>query len=156
MISFHAGEWLGLDSLDDDVWAELRPRAGHVMMEAALMAVATVKKTLTGRRSGRTYKVSKLGKLHVASAPGEPPARLFSHLINSIGYTDPEWDGAELSCDYGPGLGVGETGEAETYSRRLEWGGVDSRGVRILPRPYMEPSQKELDPLLSRLFEASL
>lgn len=51
---------------------------------AALYAEAQIKRTLTGQRSGRVYKVSKTGKPHIASAPGEAPAVRTGDLRASI------------------------------------------------------------------------
>jgi len=157
VIEFNAGDkWEGLEGMGEEILQELKVKGDGLMMDAAMVAVSTVKQTLTGARSGRTYKVSKTGKLHVASAPGEPPAVLFGHLRNSVGNSAPAWSGWEISFDYGPGLGVSAEGVVETYSRRLEYGGVDSRGVKIDARPYMEPSANRLEPLLEKLFEAGL
>lgn len=157
MIQFDGGDkWEGLDRLDEDIWEELKPRAFDAMMDAGVMAQSTVREMLSHPGTGRTYKVSKTGALHRASAPGEPPAVLHGHLRNSIGHSRPAWSGGEISLEYGPGLGVSASGEVETYSRRLEYGGADSRGVVILPRPYMEPSERALEPLLERLFEARI
>jgi len=157
VIEFNAGDkWEGLEGMGEEILSELKAKGDGLMMDAALVAVSTVKQTLTGARSGRTYKVSKTGKLHVASAPGEPPAILNDALRGSVWFTDPKWEGWEISFDYGPGLGVSAEGEVESYSRRLEYGGVDSRGVKIDARPYMEPSAVRLEPQLEKLFEAGL
>lgn len=157
MISFDAGDrWENLDDMGDEILEDLKAKGDGLMMTAGTLAVTEVKNTLTGTRSGRTYKVSKTGKLHVASAPGEPPAVLFGHLRNSVGHTRPVWSGWEISIEYGPGLGANAEGVVETYARRLEYGGGDSRGVMIKARPYMLPSADRLEPVLERLFEDGL
>lgn len=51
---------------------------------AALFAEAEIKRTLHGQRSGHTYIVTKTGRPHTASAPGEAPARLAGDLVGSI------------------------------------------------------------------------
>lgn len=152
MIQFNAGEWEGLEGKAEELMAELRPRAERAVKQAGTLAESTVKQTLTGKRSGRTYKVSRTGRLHVASAPGEPPAVLFGNLRNSVGHTDPEWVGDGVETTFGPGLGTTAEGLVETYARRLEYGGVDSRGVKLEARPYMKPSVDKLLPQLERLF----
>ncbi len=106
-----------------------------------------LRKTLSGGRTGRLYKVSKKGPLHQASAPGEPPAVLFGKLKQGIFAGRAQWEGWQVTAEVGVG------GAAKKYARRLDWGGVDSRGVRILPRPYVEPTvlrtQDEIERLLS-------
>jgi len=156
VIQFDAGKWEGLDGLGQDVLREMRPRAERLMKTAGTVAEGEVKRTLTGARHGRTYRVSRTGKLHRASAPGEPPAVLTGALRNSVGHTDPEWRGWEVYFQFGPGLGVSAGGEVEGYARRLEYGGADSRGIMIEARPYMEPSVQRLEPQLERLFAGSL
>lgn len=131
MIKFAPGEWLGLDTMGDEELARLREPAALAVHRAALHFEGAVKKTLSGKRSGRIYRVSRKGRLHQASAPGEPPAVMFGALRQSITSTEPVWDGWQVSCEVGTNL---------VYARRLEWGGVDRRGIRILPRPYFEPT----------------
>jgi hypothetical protein len=157
VISFDASEkWENLDGLGEEILQELKGKGEGLMMTAGTLAVTEVKNTLTGTRTGRTYKVSKTGRLHTASAPGEPPAVLFGHLRNSVGHTRPVWSGWEIGIEYGPGLGANAEGIVETYSRRLEYGGGDSRGGMIQARPYMLPSADRLEPVLERLFEDGL
>lgn len=91
MIRVNDSEWEGLDGMGEEELRELRPRAERVMKRAALHFQNELKRTLTGRRSGRTYVISRTGKVHVASAPGEPPAVLFGALRNSIGHRGPVW-----------------------------------------------------------------
>jgi hypothetical protein len=143
MIGVVAGRWEGLEGLGDDALMELKPDAEHRVVRAQIHMVNALKLTLTGQRSGRTYRVSKTGRLHTASAPGEPPAVLFGNLRNSVGAGPIRWDGFTVEGEIGIGLGTKPAGggeDPESYGRRLEWGGIDSRGVRILPRPYMEPT----------------
>lgn len=169
--------WEGIEGLGDQVLYELRPGAEAAVLTAALYLEGTIKTKLSGARSGRTYQVSRTGRLHVASAPGEPPASLYGNLRNSIGHTSPEWDGWTISSEVGPGLGTRPLGgrgqDPKKYAERLEWGGVhivprDVRVyisgagwrlvkggtiIRILPRPYMAPSEVEATPAIERMFE---
>lgn len=51
---------------------------------AALYAQLQIQRTLTGQRSGKEYTMSKSGKPHIASAPGEAPAVRSGDLRGSI------------------------------------------------------------------------
>lgn len=134
---------------------------------AAVLFQNEVKLTLTGQRSGRLYRVpGTSGAVHQASAPGEPPAVLFGHLRNSIGHTDPVVKRGQafviITAEVGTGLGVGAQAvrnaeeDPRAYARRLELGGVDSRGVRILPRPYIRPAQEKVEPKIGALWRSML
>ena len=159
MIEF-TGSWTGLEGLGEEALAELRPKAERAVMKALLLYQRELKKTLTGKRSGRKYKVSKKGKLHIASAPGEPPAVLFGNLLKSVGVTPPKWDGNTIEGEVGIGLGVKPAGgvhdPAKTYARRLEFGGSDSRGIYIAPRPYLEPTSIRVEPQIEAILEGGL
>lgn len=156
MIDITAEEWTGLDGLGEEALREIRPQAERTVLKAELLLEKTVKETLKGKRSGRTYKVSKTGALHVSSAPGEPPATLFGNLSQSVGHSEPEWKGWTVEGRVGPGLGQsptdGSPDPGKAYARRLEYGGADSRGVMIEPRPYMEPSARKAEPGMDRIF----
>ena len=156
------GEWENLDELDaDELLKEIRPDAEAAVFEAALHMANAVKRTLTGTRSGETYRVplrkNSRGALrdHVASKPGEPPAVLYGSLRNSVGNSKPTWFGPySVSAEYGPGLAQGPKAvrdAARAYARRLEYGGGDSRGVYIAKRPYMEPTQQRETPKVERI-----
>lgn len=159
MIDFDGGRWEGLDGLGQELLRQERPRAERGVMQGAIHLENQVKRTLTGARSGRIYRVSKKGAVHVASAPGEPPAVLYGNLRNSVGHSDLEWETPWVVVVLvGPGLGQKPRGGApdpsRSYARRLEYGGVDSRGVLILPRPYMEPTVQRERATVHRLMEA--
>ena len=162
MITVDAGEWEGLDGMGEDELRALKPKAEPLMWQAGIDFQRALKNILTGERTGRTYKISKTGKLHVASAPGEPPAQLFGILRNSMGFSRPKWEGWMLQMEVGSGLGIGQDKrdedalKAENYALRLEFGGIDSRGVKILPRPYMAPTAERMDPHIQKLFEDGL
>lgn len=157
MIRFRDSEWEGLDGMGEEELRELRPRAERAVKRAGLHFQNELKRTLTGRRSGRTYRISRTGKLHVASAPGEPPAVLFGALRNSIGHRGPEWRAWTVQVEVGVGLGTRASGDVnpEEYATRLEFGGA-SRGVYIAPRPYMAPTAARVEPTIERMFEAAL
>ncbi len=138
------GDWDGLEHLGEDEFAKLKPHAERAVLRAVIFLTRGVQTTLTGQRHGRVYRISKTGRLHVASAPGEAPAVLYGRLRQSIAWTDPKWEGNTVTADVGTNV---------EYARRLEWGGSDGRGVRILPRPYFEPTVQRLTPAIERILE---
>lgn len=148
MLEFDATEWQGVDGFGLEALERLRQPAEDGVVLAAMHFQEGVKKTLEGKRSGRIYKVSKTGKPHIASAPGEAPAIMFGQLYRSIAVSPPEWDGWAVAASIGTNL---------AQARRLEFGGVDSRGVRILPRPYFEPTvlreMAAVEALLQRIID---
>lgn len=125
-------KWFGLEDLAKEELAALVKPAERAIMKATLYYEGKVKKKLTGKRSGRIYIIN--GRAHQASAPGEPPASLTGALRQSITHTDVIWTGETASA---------EVGTNKEYGARLEFGGVDSRGVRILPRPYFSATWLE-------------
>lgn len=153
-------EWKGLEALAEGILQEIRPDAMIVMKTALVRFERIIKETLSGVRTGRTYIVSKTGKVHIASAPGEPPAVLEGNLRNSVGHSEPQAWGWEIRGEVGVGLGQPPKGDdvdpAKSYARRLELGGVDSRGVMIEPRPYMAPAADKAEPMITALFEEKL
>ena len=159
--------WQGLEGLGADLIAEILPDAVNAVHDAADMFANEIKSTLTGARTGRVYQVTKTRspgarkskrkkatRQHVASAPGEAPAVLYGALRNSVGRDEVRVvDGVDVQANVGVGLGVKEDSTiAENYARRLEYGGVDKRGVRILPRPYIEPTRLRVEPRIEALF----
>lgn len=160
MINVGPGEWEGLEGLSESLLQEIRPEATIAMKEALVRFEGIIKETLTGARSGRSYKVSKTGRLHVASAPGEPPAVLFGNLRNSVGHNGPTWNRWTVFGTVGVGLGQAPGGAtpdpSRTYARRLELGGIDSRGVMIQARPYMAPSAVKAEPIIGALITRRL
>lgn len=125
-------QWFGLDSMAREEFEALRQPTERVVLRCALYYEGRVKKKLTGPRTGRIYIIN--GRAHQASAPGEPPATLTGKLRQSITHTDVMWDGDNAFC---------EVGTSMPYGRTLEFGGVNSRGVRILPRPYFSATWLE-------------
>lgn len=165
--------WQGLEGLGAELIAEILPDAVNAVHDAADMFTNEIKSTLTGARTGRVYIVTKTrpvrggkskrkGKRatrpHVASAPGEAPAVLYGALRNSVGRDEVKVvDGVDVQANVGVGLGVKEDSTiAENYARRLEYGGIDKRGVRILPRPYIEPTRIRVEPRIEALFAIAL
>jgi HK97 gp10 family phage protein len=87
------------------------------------------KKTLTGQRHGRVYRV--VGTKHAyytASAPGEPPAVRTGRLRNSIKYVI-----------VGGGLRLlGRVGTSLDYAPHLEFGTRN-----MAPRPFLMPTYEK-------------
>ena len=146
MLEFKGGEWRNLERLAADALLdELRPLAANAVRRVSVYLASEEKITLTGARHGRAYKVSKTGAMHIASAPGEPPAVLFDNLRGSVGATEPEWDVARVTVSSTVGPGIAQApglavDPARAYARRLEWGGVDSRGVNCVGERFLSPS----------------
>lgn len=162
MIQFDASEWVGVDGMGAEELEKLRATAEVAVDRAGLILESEVKRTLgpdSGPRTGAIYVVPassargpsggrrKNPPRHQASAPGEAPAVLFGRLRQSINHSAPKWEGWTVSTEVGTNV---------EYARRLEWGGVDSRGVRILPRPYFEPSFLRAEPAIEAALEESV
>ena len=101
------------------------------MMEATNELRNTVLETLSGNRSGRTYKVPDTERTYTASAPGEPPAQATSDLRKSV-----------KSSVEGKGRSVlGKVKAEAKHALPLEFG---TRNMAA--RPFMKPSfDKSLD-----------
>jgi hypothetical protein len=180
MIDFDAGgKWEGLDGLAEELLEELRPKAEAAVKAAAVFFEGAIKERLSGQRSGRLYVVSRTGLEHQASAPGEPPGVLFGNLRNSIGHSEPKWEekwtvASEVVVGLGKKPADGQDPET-SYARRLEFGGVHTVArrvavpvpggwitvkagttIRILPRPYLEPTRLVVEPIIERMFEEAL
>lgn len=144
MIRF-ATQWFGLDTLATEEFEALRAPTEQAIMKATLYYEGKVKKKLTGPRTGRIYIIG--GITHQASAPGEPPAAFSGNLRRSITHTDVMWDGDEASA---------EVGSSAIQARILEWGGVTSDGVRILPRPYFSATWLEEEAKIQAILDKAV
>lgn len=148
MIAFSAGEWTGIDGLGDELLKQMRPRAEAAVGNAARLFAGEIQLTLAGPRHGRIYQIGKHHNIaHQASAPGEPPAVLTGRLRQSIAWTKPHWSGNTVTSEVGTNV---------KYARRLEYGGMDSRGVMIEKRPYFAPTILRIEPAIAAIFEADL
>lgn len=128
MILMNNFRWEGKDHIGEEEFEALRPGAEKAVFAAALYFEGAVKRTLTGARSGRIYRIGRRGRTYQASAPGEPPASRTGALRQSITHTDPQWSGDNVWVEVGSNL---------PYAAILEYGGVSWNGARILPRPYL-------------------
>lgn len=163
MIRIEDTKWEGLEGMGEEALASLRAEAELAIDRAGRHLESAVKRTLGpdgGARTGRIYVVPRSSykgapagtrnkarenpPRHQASAPGEPPARLYGDLARSITHSAPKWDGWEVQTEVGTNL---------AKARRLEYGGVDSRGIRILPRPYFAPTVLREEMALEQILE---
>lgn len=80
----------------------------------------TVKESMREEKSGSTYV--RGGKVHIASAPGEPPAIDTGMLVNSLFY--------RMQSDR-----LGIYGTNELHGLILEFG-----GRKMAPRPWLKPA----------------
>ena len=106
---------------------KLRQARARNVTNAGRLVQSEVRQLLQGGRTGRVYNVPGTARTYTASAPGEAPARRTGTLARSYKLVD---DNALQ--------GWVIVGSDAPYSRRLELGGTDSRGVRIAPRPHFK------------------
>lgn len=66
------------------VMQALEDAASKRMLEAVNVVRNQALETLSGSRSGRTYKVPGTSRTYTASAPGEPPAQASGELRQSV------------------------------------------------------------------------
>jgi hypothetical protein len=153
----------------DSVEEEMRPLMIVAVERGAVMLQNRIKRILTGARHGRWYKVPgtlrtslktrrttrSRGRMHRASAPGEPPAVLFGRLRNSIVHTPAEArkftrDGARVL------VARSDVGVADHYpediARKLEFGGRNSDGSRFYARPFLRPGVDAEAPAIEMLW----
>jgi len=95
-------------------------------MDEATQAVRTqAMLTLSGDRTGRTYKVPGQNRTYVASSPGEPPAQRLGELRQNIGTL------VESSF----GNVTGKVGTDKIQGRILEF-----NSLHTAARPWLKPS----------------
>lgn len=116
-----------LESHLSQVAAHLKQRASALVRKTAFGIEGAIKASMAEAKHGRTYKVSKTGRAHQASAPGEAPAIDTGALVNSIQTT------AE-----GLNAVIGTNME---YAVHLEFG-----TVAMEPRPFFGPTFEHAQP----------
>lgn len=114
--------------------------AARKKMLAAVNEVRnTVLETLSGTRSGQTYKVPGTNRTYTASAPGQPPAVATAELRQSIG----------TSIESEPGRLVGKVGTDKIQGKMMEFG-----TRHVAPRPWLrisfEKSSGKIKSILGR------
>lgn len=156
------GQWLGVSRIAPEELKRLRKPIEKAILKAQLHYESSVKKKLTGPRTGRIYNLPGLrgrsGKArkiktrdargrfmargtYQASAPGEAPALVTGKFRQSITHGPVVWEGDNAS---------GEVGTSAKQAHIMEFGGIAGNNARILPRPYMAPTFLEQE---SRLVE---
>jgi hypothetical protein len=149
-------EWQdeGWPELITELLAESVDAAKNAVDDAANHMRNSVVSKLSGKRTGRTYKVSATGKPHIASRPGEPPAVLFGKLRQNVSATRATVDGNEVSAQ------VGVDGQVVPYARRLELGGFhiaqNGRAVYMAPRPFLRPTFFEQEQTVINILERAV
>ena len=114
----------------ETVMASLDGTAVQNLREASIFLKGAIKETLTGNRSGRTYRVPGTKKDYTASAPGEAPASRTGTLRNAISHAVNK---AKLTAVVGPRL-LGSDPNKQ-YPLWLEFG-----TKKMAPRPFMVPT----------------
>lgn len=117
---------------------ELHAKAAAEVRKAILRTEVEIKKSMASAKHGRLYRVSKTGKPHQASAPGEAPAMDTGALANSI-HTEM----------IGPLTGIVYTNQE--YAAALEFG-----FARLAARPFMRPAVEIVAPQFIQAMERIL
>ena len=110
--------------------------AGQRMTEACIHVQNKTKEKLSGKRSGRVYRVPGTKKTYVASAPGEPPAVMTGQLRSSIKYRIV----GELRAL------KGEVGSELKKAPMLEFG-----TSKMAARPFLRPTFQEELPVIKNI-----
>ena len=112
--------------------------AGQRMTEACIHVQNKTKEKLSGKRTGRGYRVPGTKKTYVASAPGEPPAVMTGQLRTSIKYRI-----------VGDMKVTGEVGSELKKAPMLEFG-TRKMAARPFLRPTFQEELPEIKNILSR------
>ena len=112
--------------------------AGQRMTEACIHVQNKTKEKLSGKRTGRVYRVPGTKKTYVASAPGEPPAVMTGQLRTSIKYRI-----------VGDMKVTGEVGSELKKAPMLEFG-TRKMAARPFLRPTFQEELPEIKNILSR------
>lgn len=100
---------------------------GKSVLAGAKVLEGIVKQSMNEAHHGRTYR--RGGRIHQASAPGEPPAIDFGYLINSIN--------SEL-VESTPEIAVAQVATNSEAAQPLEFG-----TATVAARPFMRPGVDE-------------
>ena len=121
------------------LWKQLTPAIQRAVNDEIEATTSLVHGTMVGfiqkgPKSGTVYNLTTPSREHRASAPGQAPATDTGNLASHIDFA------TKLSRH---GI-IGSVGIFDTtnviYAPRLEFGGSDSRGVYIAPRPFLRPA----------------
>lgn len=122
----------------NDLQDGLRQRLG----QASVMVQTEMRRTLSGQRTGRWYRVPKLKhkRLYRASRAGEAPASRFGDLKKAI---DRHVDPRRLVATIGAVNAVGHMGNPGEYGAILELG--------KLKRKFVEPTFERVAPKIRKI-----
>lgn len=113
----------------------------RAILKSAIIVNNEVRRTLTGSRHGKLYRVPATHKTWRASAPDEPPAVRLGHLRNSYQYKVK-----------GNGFGsIAYVGSPLDYAHYLEYGTAKMR-----PRRHLSVAFKKSKPKVMAQFERLL
>ena len=121
----------------EQVMGKIDETAKARMNEAVNTVRNQVLETLSGSRSGRTYKVPGTQKTYTASAPGESPAQATGELRQSIS-TEVEGQGRDI---------VGRVGTDKIQGKMTEFGTKN-----MAPRPWLRPSFEKREGDIKEIF----
>ena len=109
------------------------------VLEAVTAVRGQTLETLSGSRSGRTYRVPGSRRTYTASAPGQPPASRLGELRQSV-KTALKTEGRKI---------IGMVGTDKEYGKILEFG---SRFMAARPwlRPSFDKALPKVKAILSR------
>ncbi|MBA7569926.1 hypothetical protein ES708_11668 [subsurface metagenome] len=150
----------------EKVVRKIEDTASKKMAEAVNVVRNTVLETLSGSRSGRTYRVPGTKRTYTASSPGKPPAQATGRLRQSI-KTSVGGEGRTVigkvgtTLDYGKYLEFGTRGGAVIRPRTAKVLAffVDGQDVfatqviqgPIAPRPWLKPSFEKAVPKVKNI-----
>ncbi len=120
-----------------DVIGKIDETAKARMNEAVNTVRNHAVETLSGSRSGKTYKVPGTQTTYTASAPGEPPAVQTGELSQSIA-TEVEGEGRDI---------VGRVGTDKKQGLMTEFGTKN-----MAPRPWLRPSFERQESKVREIF----
>lgn len=122
-----------------EVIRALEDAASQRMLEAVNVVRNQALETLSGSRSGRTYRVPGTSRTYTASAPGEPPAQATGELRQSVS-TALVTEGKKL---------IGLVGSDSKHAAPLEFG-TRNMAARPWLRISWEESLDKIKAILSR------
>jgi len=121
----------------DKVVKAIEDAQSRLMLEAVNEVRNVTLDTLSGSRSGRTYKVPGTGRTYTASAPGEPPAQATAELRQNI-KTSVGSEGKTV---------VGMVGTDKIQGKMTEFGTVN-----MAARPWLRISFEKAMPKIRGIF----
>ena len=113
-------------------------KATDRMKEAVIAVRNQTLETLSGSRSGRTYKVPGTQRTYTASSPGQPPAQATGELRQSIQFSVGS-EGKDV---------IGVVGTNKIQGKMTEFGTVN-----MAPRPWLRISFEKTEGKIKDIFK---